>query len=238
MQYRLGTDKVLVLVGPKDGAKSFTLHVDLVKLHSKYIANEVERLERHTESDGQNERSVRLISHSVEDFEIFRAFMYTGHVYSVQPNELGPEEFEMLGRIWALGKSLQSTTFKDAITDAIMSRGFTLNMHSSLHVTMATHFHESSGLRKFMVDSAASVWGEASIANLPLNSECLHFYKQLIIRLKEISSGKIKSSSIHSEVNRKTNCSYHEHESSERCYKKICPTSTDDVRHKTSEMPR
>lgn len=239
-QCRLGTSKVTVLVGPDESAKEFILHTDLVKLHSEVISKGADRLKAQSESRNQEKRPVRLPSDSAEDFEVFRAFIYTGHVYSIPENnnERKSTEWNGLAKLWMLGKSLQSTTFKDAVVDAVLhlihTSGRTI-FHT--HETLAQHFHEPTGMTNLLVDIATSYWSDTAMANLDMQAQCLPFYKQVIIQLNDMAKGKQKRSCVRDKVLSKSNCEYHDHGTNNACYKTLFPTFSDEVRQKKSDMP-
>ncbi|KAM0720125.1 hypothetical protein Q7P37_004261 [Cladosporium fusiforme] len=188
---KMGTETITVLVGPEGGAKKVILHADLVKLHSTYIDNAADQLKALANTEGVESRPVRLSSLPIDDFEVFCAFMYTGHIYTIHDDEQNVKEWELLAKLWVLGKSIQSTSFQDAVVDALMHRGLLSGKYQSkLQLFLAEHLHEPNGMRNFLVDVAASHWNEQKFEDLPASAECVHFYKQLIVTLSAIANGK------------------------------------------------
>lgn len=210
-----------------------------MRLHSGTISKSANRLKAKSESEHKEPGPVRLRSYSADHFEVFCAFMYTGHVHSMPDDESQWNEWGLLARLWALGQSLKSTTFKDAVVDATLHRGHTRKETSSeLPVTLAEHFDKPIGITNLLVDIAAAYWQKLAIESIPLKAECLPFYIRLIAKLHDMATCEVDRLSVRKDVDLKSNCAYHDHGSAKACYKKLCPTSSDDVRQKKSEMPK
>jgi hypothetical protein len=78
---------------------------------------------------------VRATEHSPEHFNIFVSFIYTGRIHTVVKS-IKSSEWRLFSEPWVLGQALESTTFKDAVIDAMVERRAEFN-----------EVHDRQGLR-------------------------------------------------------------------------------------------
>ena len=119
--------KAIAVIVSKEGAsKTFYIHEHLLKRHSDFFTTGLSKpwIEH-------KEGSVRFPDDSPEYFDIFARFLYDGKIHSTKAGDRAiicrDEEWLRLAESWILGDKLLSTTFKDAVMDALSQKLITLS---------------------------------------------------------------------------------------------------------------
>jgi hypothetical protein len=99
-------------VGSEGCQEEFLIYADLAKQHSEAIAAQIDAI------TGINDTKLHMPELDVSHFKIFVAFIYTGKIHTLN----SASEWSLLGELWVLGKILKSTSFKDAVADAMVER--------------------------------------------------------------------------------------------------------------------
>ena len=180
------------------------------------------------------DRIVRLPEQNSESFETFIRFLYTGCIYSSKDGDRTEsqgedftsrdEEWVRLAKLWKLGQSIMSTSFKDAITDALISK---LKDGADVPVGMYRGIYPASpqtaGVRKLLVDIA--VWGwhpkvlQAQRQKASLK-ECADFFLDLAVALDKIKITGRQGEAPY--LKQEDFCGYHDHEAEGKpCYRTI-----------------
>lgn len=193
---RLGTGTLTVLVGPESQNTRFVLYTDLAKQHSDLFKSRMEP------PSGKPRGTIHLSYLSAEEFKVFVAFMYTGQIFSMRDEakltlSSLDDEWQRLAELWSLGQALRSTSFKDAVVDSIMHK---INTGHSfpidIHETMAKNLKEPSGIRRLLVDLAATSWRTAEFERRCNKAELLHFQQDLLLVMHKIQQGILSPDSI------------------------------------------
>jgi hypothetical protein len=177
---------------------------------------------------------------SAYHFKFFVSFIYTGKIHTVSNSS----EWHLLCELWILAQALKSTTLKDAVTDAMIERrAMTKDFHMEAYVLLAEHLQTKqqtrTGVGKLVVDTAASCHNHAIYSELrSTNPKCLHFYGEVarVLGRNCCSTESREEVSLRSRTG--ADCVYHEHSTSEVCYKKMFPATKDSLRQSQDAMPR
>lgn len=106
-----------------------------------------------------------------------------------------------------------------------------------MHGKRGPHIHGPTGIGKLLVDIAV-LESKHGIFNVrPLSHDSLLFYGDVMVALEKIRRGTVKEDDIKARFKQEGNCPYHEHGTSELCYKSTC-SSTSDVRRLRKEVPK
>jgi len=156
---RLGARTIAVVVGTGERQRTLDVHEDVLINTSEFFKAVLN--EKRMKESGQ--QTVELLEHDPELFELFYHFLYTGQIFSAEEGDgravCGDTEFQRLIRAWLLGDQLASTSFKDALSDALL-----LKLHSDgrsplgLQVELYPNSTGPSGMRRLLVDLAAGYW--------------------------------------------------------------------------------
>ena len=210
---------------------------DLVKQHSRIIATKLETL-----VDTEDAR-LHMPECSASHFKLFVSFIYTGKIYTATDKE-NATEWRLLCELWILGQALESTTLKDAVTDAMIERG---HMHSTYHsdayTELAKHLQTTQqtrkGVGKFLVGTAVcrrahTIYTDERSTSL----ECLNFYGEVLRGLNRIRCGIECEWDVLRQTDTGANCVYHEHCTGGVCHKKMFPAARDSLRQPIGAMSR
>jgi hypothetical protein len=207
---------------------------DLAKEHSQTVATKLEAL------SGTEDTRLHMPEYSASHFMFFVSFIYTGKVYTIAN---GYNEWHLLGKLWILGIALKSTTFKDAVADAIIERRATANQfwgtaYTELMEHLQTREQTRTGVGKLLVDIAVSCLNHEIYTDaLSIEPECLNFYGEVIKGLDRVRRGTESGAEVTGRAKTGADCLYHEHGCSEVCYKKMFPVPHDSVRRSPDAMP-
>lgn len=125
------------------------------------------------------------------------------------------KEFERLGLCWALGDSLQSRSFTDAVLDALIEKMMLSNQQPSRLWTLAYEYPQNAAFKKLMVDLAAFAWNDESFQDTVTDSGRsghAEFMRDVCLRLKRQTPGEQKPWI-------DCGCKYHDHGEEKPCYK-------------------
>jgi hypothetical protein len=195
--------------------KSFTIHRDLLVRHSEFF----EAALRGEWREARN-RTVDLQESSPQHFEVFYNFLYNGCIFTSKDGDFTPHkpgsftgsdaEWLRLGESWALGQKILSTSFKDAVTDATLTKISESGRYPLAIFSDVYHAGSGkSGLGRVLVDVAAWKWRrehfehEASTARTSWNN----FLVDVTLALK----ARVDSPTTKSPLYTEDLCAYHDH---------------------------
>ena len=228
---------VTIVVGPEGNEEEFLIYADLAKRHSKVIDTNIQL------ETGPEKSKLRTSEHSAAHFKGFVLFIYTGRLYTVTKSTM-PSEWRLLSDLWILGQALESTTFKDAVVDAMLERRAMFNeFHGEAYIVMADHLQTQEqtrrGVGKLLVDTAVSLrQHEVYTDRLSSLPGCLNFYGEVIKGLDRIRRNVETESDVLTRAKKGPNCVYHEHGSSEICYRKMFASPQGTLRQPQNAMPQ
>lgn len=196
--------------------RTFFIREDVATLHSLFFAATV----RHRWKEGE-ERIIRLEEDGAEHFEIFGRFIHRGKIYSQKPgdraSDLADEEWLRLAGCWVLSDKLKSTSFKDAIVDAMCEKlkedkRYPTELHQVIYPASGQH----AAIRRLLIDVAVWDWGNDDVKACDMQEAWNDFFQDYIIRLRELSEVSRKGPKPYSDAA----CKYHEHtQAGLHCYK-------------------
>jgi hypothetical protein len=226
-------DLITVWVGRDTAAKKFYINPQLATQHSEFFKAVLENGSEETEQ--QTIRLSNLDDDVAATFESFHSFLYSGKVVlggRFDESADYDEDWDLLTDYWLLGNSLLSTSFKDAVVDAMVHK-LTLaqTVPLDVYIDMYQHSSDSAPIRKLMVDIAVHEWEEEAIATVDtdndpaVQAEFLRDVAVALFKVKDLSAAQQARNPI--SVN--SGCYYHEHGTKKPCYKTMF--------EKTSDMP-
>jgi allantoicase len=228
---------ITIVVGPEGSEAEFLIYTDMAKRHSKVLEANIQL------ATGPEKSRLRATEHSAEHFKFFVSFIYTGRIHTVTKST-ERSEWRLLSELWVLGDALESTTFKDAVVDAMLERRAMFNeFHDQAYVIMADHLQTPQqtrmGVGKLLVDTAVSA-RKHDIYTDKLSSMpgCLHFYGEVIKGLDRIRRRVESEQEVLLRATKGLDCVYHEHGTNEICYRKMFPVTRSSVRHSHNSMPQ
>ena len=202
----LTTAPLQIVVGIGPDAKSFYLDEGLATFHSRFFAAALRNGWKEA-ADHQ----VKLKDERSEIFEIFARFLYTGKVYSCKEGdsvEKGKDqECPRLRNCWFAGDRLDSTSFKDAVIDAMCEKIRTENkIPMRLHPEAYTATTTANPFRRLTVDIAIWNWvGFKRTGVIPPG--CDEFWRDLATRRMELKDSQVVGEAPYRQIS----CDYHEH---------------------------
>lgn len=221
-----GNTTITIIVGPEDDSTSFSVHESLVRQESGFV----EAIFRNGWKENEK-RIVRLPEHDAEHFKIFFNFIYTGFIFSSKPGDAfadKPEkdaEWTRLAYAYALGNYLQASDFKDAMMDAMIDKVKKSKQcsHQTMYQIIYPNSVPGSGVRKLLVDVAATRWTWEFLKQQHSAPEWSDFFLDLSIAHHEIRAFPSRKTIVWDNVD---TCQYHGHQNSPqfefnrmRCYK-------------------
>lgn len=216
---------VTVVVGEGDSATTFYIHEEAAKAHSDFLAAALHKGWKEAE-----DKVIKLPEDNAGLFNIFVRFVHTGRVYCAEEGDVSEkngvsrdQEWSRLTKSWLLGDKLGSTSFKDAIIDALIEKILTVRftptwLHATVYMYLGTA--SNSGLRRLGVDVAVWKWSHQDMCEAETGT-WHQFFKDVAIRFQGLS-----------EADRKglppfcgpASCKYHEHVAADKpCYKTLFP---------------
>ncbi|KAK5683434.1 hypothetical protein LTS10_004966 [Elasticomyces elasticus] len=216
---KTGTRMVAVHVGTGTYMRRFDIYEDLLVRHSEFFRA---ALKPETWKEGQ-EGSVFLPEDRAMYFEIFFHFLNSGRVFSEKDDynaaaKLDYEWFRLIN-CWALGQKLLSTTFMDAVVDAITTKMVDDNKWcSDLYREAYTKSTPSPTLRNLLADIVVYKYTPTSWET---SADLVKFPEHLLDALKAMD--KIKMTGRNAMLPWANNdCTYHEHVADGTpCYKTL-----------------
>lgn len=221
-------DLITVWVGRDTAAKKFYINPDLAIQHSGFFKAILENGSE--EAGNQTIRLSNLNDDVAATFEGFQSFLYSGKVVlggRFDESADYDEEWDLLTDYWLLGNSLLSTSFKDAVVDAMVHKlSLAQTVPLDVYIDMYQHSSDSAPIRKLMVDIAVHEWEEEAIATVDTDNEPTlqaEFLRDVAVALFKVSGAQQAENpiSVHS------GCYYHEHGAEKPCYKTMFEKSSD-----------
>ncbi|KAK3669953.1 hypothetical protein LTR78_010125 [Recurvomyces mirabilis] len=211
-----GNDIVTVIVGPDHDTTTFVIHDALARSHSDLIDD-------HFKSGGAEtkDRVVCLPEHEAEHFRIFHNFIYGRHIYSGKIGDFDKDEVEedkewgRLAKAYALGDHLKAPAFKDAVTDAVIEKALhpgplAWATPKSMHEIIYAHSKAGAGLRRLLVDLAATRWTVETLEAQKKSVDWADFFFDLSMTMRKLKSGKSQVALDKCQEMGST-CVYHDH---------------------------
>ncbi|OQO06733.1 hypothetical protein B0A48_08520 [Cryoendolithus antarcticus] len=146
-------------------------------------------------------------------------------------------EWARLFSAWTMGARLQSTSFMDAVSDAIVAKLPVSMLAASLDEELLAHAGQESAMRRLLVDIVALAWTDGSFELESLSAGDEHFRLMALLLLRK--TGTITAKPRKMWFKKKAPCSnyaenkryflqsggrYHMHvQSNEPCYKRTLP---------------
>lgn len=208
---RLSFSTIALTVGPPDNNRTFDVDVDPILIHSRFFARMLAGpwLESQTRAT--------LPDDDPDVFSLFARFIYTGKICSSQSNDVQvyPDgsrrdlEWPRLARAWILGDKLQSTSFKDAVTDAICEnmareKKWPTTLHQVIYPNTTS---AARGIRRLCVEIAVSKWEARTLRATLKDEEWGAFFWDVAVRLMGMRE-KEKTGKVDFED---AGCRYHAH---------------------------
>ena len=175
------------------------------------------------------QRTINLVDHDREGFEIFYQFLYTGHIFSSKDGDYQKikdnpththtdTEWSRLRDAWVLGGKLMSTSFKDAIVDALISKINTTNRFpTTLHEDIYPKSTKQSRMRKLLVELTIWSWHPGDLTTRIFRVDSAEFFFDLVVAMASIKQTDRQGESPYKGED---TCLYHEHEAEGKvCYK-------------------
>lgn len=165
-------------------------HKNLLIRHSKFFSAALNG--NWAES---KDRKMSLPEGNPESFAILVQFLYSGRIYSARDGDIttnkdgkvSDKEWTRLVEAWIMGQSLLSTTFRDAVADAMVTRiNECDHCPTMLHTIVYKTGREDSAMRKLLVDVAVWQWPDAVFQSKPLEAGSEGFWRDIAIALSKI----------------------------------------------------
>jgi hypothetical protein len=183
---------------------------------------------------GRKESSERIVhlpdlpADSAAVFEDFLSFLYTGKVYSIVKGQErkadGAEEWVRLGNAWILGEVLLSTSFKDAVVDAMIHKISADECMPTFEILpIYRHSPAGSPVRRLMVDIAANHWSESSVTAIDTDGDpaiLAELFQSVIIALMKRALQPRPAKKVKHPLSQESPCFYHDH-GIKPCYKTL-----------------
>lgn len=216
--HRYGVDYIVVQVG-SENKKDFAVHKGLLIRHSDFFQAALTG-DWKEKKDG----AVPLPEQDPEIFKTFQHFLYSGQVCTSRDgdyhlNDDGSsrdKEWVRLAEAWVLGDAILSTSFKDAVVDAIIAKVINISYSpTNLHTLVYPKSTVGAKIRTLLVDLAVWRWNRTFVPSPPPGDSALFFYDAFL------AINKIKDNEREGKPPFKgeSTCNYHEHGDDEPCYK-------------------
>lgn len=211
--------KVLVGEDLEDGGSEFFIPKETFVKHSDFAAAALK--------NGWQESHQQIIKLPTQDpklFEIFAAFVSTGKIHSSEEGDIyqdtnnsdrpSDKEWSRLSESWILGDVLQSSSFRDAVADAIIQKSIEQNKWpTGVQYRVYPHSIGSNGIRRLVVDIAAFRWSGEECQTRDADAvEMAHFFGDACVRLADKQRGA-------KDPFDSPGCRYHDHGEEKPCYK-------------------
>lgn len=208
-----------MVVGSGISEKTFLVHKDLITKHSEYFVSALNG----SWKEG-HENKVFLADDDPEAFEVFFQFTYIGKIYTIKdgdykqsPREDIDKEWSRLQRCWSLGEKLLAPSFKDAITDTLISKlrekdHCPTNMHQPVYTESAG----PCGMRKLLVDIAVWKWTNFTMSSREQDNKSAQFFFDVAIEMNKIKRTGLSGPA---PFEKGETYRYHDHGDASACYK-------------------
>lgn len=159
---------------------------------------------------------------------MFYDFLYSRKIYSMQDGDYSKVEGDLwrdgtdgewrrLLKLWSLGERLLSTSFKDAVVDALISKIKGASYFVDGHEEVYSQSYTWSKIRTLWVDSFIWQWRPGTLENQSHKKRNSEFYFDVVVAMDKIKAdGRGKVSPFLGE----DTCMYHDHDDEDKpCYK-------------------
>ncbi|KAK6438777.1 hypothetical protein LTR95_005025 [Oleoguttula sp. CCFEE 5521] len=229
-----------IAVGEHDEQQTFDVHVKLLIKHSAHfkalieaeslpdVKAESQETEKAIKQEDDCEPTVpikselQLPDHEPESFGPFSSLIYTGHICSGQEGDYDEEsrsdaEWSRLADAWVLGCCIESTSFMDAIADALVAKLQGGRYPRQLFTYLIDASPDGSPIRQLQADIVAYKWSPAAYQEEFQEVDDLDFLRTLAKALGCLQL--LTKAEIETHFDR-CGCRYHSHlQSEEACYK-------------------
>lgn len=178
----------------------------------------------------QQERLLTLTEHDAATFALFRDFIYTGSIFTTgedHGDDAAPNwdnEYVRFQKCWQLGEKLMSTSFKDAVTDALICKMVDEEQYpTALHEVIYTELNPRSAVRRLFVDVAIWGWSQREmVAYVDKEDKNVEFIGDVAVKLHSPNYRGCSASSFNVPFRSENTCHYHDHAADGKpCYRKM-----------------
>ena len=215
-----------MIVGKGVLTKTFTIEKKILVKHSEFFAS---ALNSNSDWDWKesHDNSFTMEDETPKYFKVFVQFLYTGKLFVVtdvedseESNEDGARrtsELKYLENCWVLGETVLSTSFKDAITDALIARmkecgRFPITMHQAMYRNSGG----SCGMRRLLVDVTVWKWPDYIMSSRSQHVDYMQFFFDVAVAMNQLKHKGLKGARPFS---KEDTCLYHDHGDDTPCYK-------------------
>lgn len=200
-----------MIVCTADNTRTFDIDVRPLTTHSDFFATMLGGPWHESQT-----RTVTLEDDDPDVFSIFALFIYTGKIFSARANDVEvyldgsrrDKEWVRLARAWILGDKLQSTSFRDAVSDAmcdkiVRDKKWPITLHQIIYAETTP---VARGIRRLCVDIAVAKWDARTLRGTLRDESWSEFFEDVSVRLmgmREERRNKIDF--------KRQACTYHEH---------------------------
>ena len=212
-----------MIVGKGVLTKTFTIEKEILVKHSEFFASAFNSNSDWKES---HDNFITMEDETPKYFKVFVQFLYTGKLFvvaDVEDNEKSnkdlaglDQEWNHLEKCWVLGEKVLSTSFKDAIADALIAK---MRAAGRFPITMHEAVYRNSGgscdMRRLLVDIAVWSWKHDNMTSRKRDSDLVKFFYDVAVTLHSLKKlGGNKGAPYRKEAS----CTYHDHGAAP-CYK-------------------
>lgn len=202
----------------EDSNKAFDVHEELLKKHSEFFRSALKKewREGHSQSIALDDEA-----DDPEIFAIFYHFLYTGQIFSSKSGDSEDtnwdEEWDRLADAFLLGDKLLSTSFKDAVTDAIIAKlAASDRCRNDIHRQLYSASSKASGVRRLCVNIAVKHLSSASFKEKCAEDGVPEFFCDVLVEFNDVYMDKIE----HVGPIEPGTCEFHDHVAENKpCYK-------------------
>lgn len=222
-----GTEIAIVKVGDDQPEQEFPVHKALLVRHSEYFAAALGKGWK----EGKG-RYVTLDCGVTEQFKAFCNFLYTGKIYTMLDENMAGElssgqscEWKALCDLWIFGEERLSTSFKDAVVDAMIAKVISNEGVPNCYApTIYQYSAETSSVRRLLVH--IGVWdisaGNLASTERPSHPAAVEYLYDLAVALDQLKDTGRKGRGPYATSD---TCAYHEHVAEGKpCYTTMFPS--------------
>lgn len=202
---------VHIHVGTKPERKTFILHSYALRNSSNHFAVAMDAQCAITEED----KPINLPDIAIEDFAVYAKFLYTGLIFTKEPNFV---ELTRCLHLYKVAKQLEATDFQDAVVDALIENIIEYRalkgqcrFTASQILTIYTMTVESSPLRKFAQNLCLHSKGPQGFERKRLDIFPVVFQLDLLTAAAPFITSSAKSTDMQDPLDVSKSCDYHEH---------------------------
>ncbi|KAH6644767.1 hypothetical protein C7974DRAFT_384241 [Boeremia exigua] len=161
------------------------------------------------------EKPINLPDVAVEDFIVYAKFLYTGLMFTREPNIA---ELTRCLHLYKVARHLEATDFQDAIVDALMENILEFRalkgqcrFTASQIATIYSMTEEGSSLRRFAQDLCLHSKGPHGFEKNRLKDFLIAFQLDLLTAAAPFITSSAKSTDMQDPLDLDKSCRYHEH---------------------------